>query len=329
MRSSTVVGIAVVVLLLCGGWRFPVGKRLATSRVSNAVSEMATQGSGVATAFSRYAAIVSLAIGLQFVAGQLPALAQHPVVTWASPFSHDVYHSIFALTRIAENGDIMALPVLYIGDDTKGTNYFAGFYLYPLDRIEGELHLYGTNLYGIRREDRLIAANIEKTTVDIILDPFRDFNDIHIFTIDGLDLHATRPDGGSYIPVVLGDYSKLEVGAELDMLQYQVVGGAPRLFQKAERCEVINPLGWDLLGGGLHNCAPLAPSSSRGTPIHSEADGVHVGFYGEHVRGGHLLTRNPDFNADYVNALLSGTTLTAVDSRDKLPTTWGALKAGQ
>ena len=37
------------------------------------------------------------------------------------------------------------------------------FYLYPLDQAEGELRLYGRN--GV------VAANIEKTTVDIVPRP--------------------------------------------------------------------------------------------------------------------------------------------------------------
>lgn len=316
MGCLAIVRLALLVALLSGGWQSAVGRGGSVLPHSDTATKM-TKKKGLISALQRYATTMLVAGGLMVSAPQLPVLAQQgePDAVWTDQLTREVYNSVLYLALAGEEGGYMR-HVIYIGDTPDGEHLFAGLYLWGLNRGNGNLLLYGRN--------GLIADGLERTDVEVFIDPLGDYNDVSVFTLGGLDL------GGNYEPIMPVSYPLDEMDKELDAVAYGMNAVAPKsvldlpLMQRS--CKVTGHHGWGVLGVGMNDCVPIEGllRSSHGSIIFDHENGDMVAFFGELSRKGYATAGNPLF-IDYI---MERQTPTAVDSRDKLPVTWGAIKAG-
>ena len=98
---------------------------------------------------------------------------------------------------------------------------------------------------------------------------------------------------------------------------------------KQRNCEVLEANVWGQLGIGRNTCARYEEAHSVfGAPIFDAVSGKLLGFFAETTPAGASLSEGmtQDF-LDYILAQQANPT--AVDAKDKLAVTWGAIKRTQ
>lgn len=207
--------------------------------------------------------------------------------------------------------------VVYVGDTATGEPLFAGMFL--VGHEEEYLRLYAHN--------GLVAQGFAQHDVKVFPDPLDLYAQVTVFTIKDLNLH------GRYMPARPELFPVLEVGKELQMVQYGVRADDPEsLFDlpiKQRSCKVLEAKVWAELGIGRHTCtARTGAHASFGAPIFLTDSGNLVGFHGGSTpaQANHAEGMTQEF-VDFVIAQQANPT--AVGREGKLAVTWGALKVAQ
>ena len=314
MSRLLVLQVAVLAALLGGGTAVAAKAQLTGFLTTD------VRIARIGTMLQKHVPALLLAGSLLLGAQQLPAQAQgaaDAAQVWTEEMTQPTYNSVFYMTPNQE-GSTTLRHVLYVGDTPEGEHLFAGFYMYFLDPWQGNLHLYNSG-------GRLLADGVARMDVEVFPDPNNDFNVINLFTIAGLELDGTQT------PIVAMPYPIDAFGQELNMVAYGANADQPanlfNLVRRQRTCAVTDPKGWIEVGVGMSTCAPPAGiiHSINGAPIFDPQNGELVGFYGEPARAGYVALQNlalVEFSRE------QQTGATAVRSRDKLPTTWAAIKLG-
>lgn len=208
--------------------------------------------------------------------------------------------------------------VVYVGDTATGEPMFAGMFL--VGHEEDYIRLYA--------HDGLVARGFMQRDVQIFSDPLDLYAEVTVFTIKDLNNLSRK-----YQPVVPEMFPVVEVGQELQMVQYGVREDDPEsLFNlpiKQRSCKVLEANVWAELGIGRHTCNALEGAfGSFGAPLFVMVSGKLVGFNSGSTPVG--ANHAEGMTQEFVNFIIEQqTNPTAVDSKDKLAVTWGAIKKAQ
>ena len=206
--------------------------------------------------------------------------------------------------------------VVYVGDTATGEPMFAGIYL--VGHEEDHITLYAP--------DGWVTQGFMQREIMNYPDPLGLWSEVTVFTIKDLNL------AGRYTPVSLSDFPVHDKGRKLHMLQFGVNADNPEALAdlpiKQRSCEVLPPNVWGKVPGvGRHSCAPLDESHGEfGAPIFDAVTSDFVGFFSETAPSGANLSEG--MTPDFIQFILEQqANPTAVEARDKLTTTWGAIKS--
>ena len=205
--------------------------------------------------------------------------------------------------------------VVYVGDTATGEPMLAGLFLvgHETDHI---------TLYA---HDGWVTQGFMQRDVQVIPDPLDLYAQVTVFTIKDLNLH------GRYTPVIPELFPVTEVGKDLQMVQYG--GDTPESLAnlpiKQRSCKTLNANVWGELGIGRHSCNAIEGSHGAfGAPIFDPVTGNIIGFFGGDTPAGANLSEG--MTQAFIDFVISQqANPTAVDSKDKLAVTWGALKKAQ
>lgn len=207
--------------------------------------------------------------------------------------------------------------VVYVGDTATGEAMLAGMFL------DGHQEDY-LKLYA---HDGLVAQGFAQHDVKVFPDPLDLYAQVTVFTIKDLSLH------GRYVPAVPELFPVVEIGEELQMVQYGIREDDPETFFdlpiKQRSCKVLDPKVWAELGIGRHTCTALEDAhGSFGAPIFRAVNNKLVGFHGGYTpaQANHAEGMTNEF-VDFV--IEQQTNPTAIDHKGKLAVTWGSLKVAQ
>ena len=205
--------------------------------------------------------------------------------------------------------------VVYVGDTATGEPMFAGLFL--VGHKEDHITLFA--------HDGWVAQGFAQTDVRHFPDPLDLYAQVTVFTIKDLNLR------GRYTPVVPELFPVMQVGEELQMVQYGVREDNPESLSnlpiKQRSCKTLDANVWAELGIGRHSCASIEGAhGSFGAPIFYRDN--MVGFFSDTTPAGAQLAEGmTQALIDFV--IEQQLNPTAVDSKDKLAVTWGALKRAQ
>ena len=207
--------------------------------------------------------------------------------------------------------------VVYVGDTATGEPMLAGIFL--VGHEEDHITLYA--------HDGWVTQGFMQRDVKVIPDPLDLYAQVTVFTIKDLNLH------GRYTPVIPELFPVTEVGKELQMVQYGVHEDDPESLAnlpiKQRSCKTLDANVWGELGIGRSTCNPIdGAHGSFGAPIFLLKNGTMVGFFSETTPAGANLSEG--MTQELINFIIEQqANPTAVDSKDKLAVTWGALKKAQ
>ncbi len=207
--------------------------------------------------------------------------------------------------------------VVYVGDTATGEPMLAGIFL--VGHEEDHITLYA--------HDGWVTQGFMQRDVKVIPDPLDLYAQVTVFTIKDLNLH------GRYTPVIPELFPVTEVGKDLQMVQYGVHEDDPESLAnlpiKQRSCKTLDANVWGELGIGRSTCNPIdGAHGSFGAPIFLLKNGTMVGFFSKTTPAGAQLAEGmTQALIDFV--IEQQLNPTAVDSKDKLAVTWGALKRAQ
>lgn len=323
MKSLLIMRLALLVVLLSGGWQSAVGQQggaLLRNALRSSVSGTVAEKTKFAKTWSKFMATVLVAGGLMLGNPQAVVQAQDeeavqedPNAAWMDEVEEGIYNSVVYMALRNPDYDHLHHGI-YIGDTITGEPLFAGLYLV------------GHEADYIRLYDRngLVAQGFEQRDVEVFSDPLDGYSEVRIFTIKDINLQE------AYEPIVPSPYPINEIGKELEMLAYGINEQDPEsLFDlplMRRSCKIVNPQGWANAGVGLHNCVPMdgAAHSFFGAPIFR--DGKLVAFNAGKTRTAYSAEGTTQEFLDYVWE--QQVNPTAVSAEGKLPTTWAEIKAG-
>lgn len=320
MKILSMVRIALLVMMLAGSWQATMGQPSSVAlrnAFRSSIASKATQERGIATTFKKHvlallaASSLMLASPQAIVQAQMEAGQEDPNAAWSIEMEGGIYDSVMYLALSNPDYDHLH-HVIYLGEADSGEPLFAGLYL--IGHEEDHIRLYDRN--------SLVTQDFKQMDVEVFPDPLDSFSEVRVFTIKDLNLQ------GDYEPIIPGPYPVNEIGEKLEMVAYGMNAEDPEsLFDlplMRRSCEVVNPQGWANVGVGLHNCAPMegANHSFFGAPIFR--DGKLVAFNAGKTRSAYSAEGTYTEFLEY----LGYQTPAAVRAKDKLPTTWAALKAG-
>lgn len=357
MKQWQSFSILVMTLLLCSSWQVAHGKGLLRSAARGEVATKNASWSQHALATVVAAGLLGGVVALPAAAHELspeqrarrqylhqdklPATSAHPHYHMSGSPSGEMQgrheqlgaedeedNALAWSEEVTQGSGVFYLALhnpdydhihhlVYVGDTTTGEPLFAGMFL--VGHEEDYLRLYA--------HDGLVTQGFAQHDVKVFPDPLDLYAEVTVFTIKDLNLR------GKYAPVVPELFPVAEVGEELQMVQYGVREDDPdTLFNlpiKQRACKVLDPKAWGELGIGRHTCTALEGAhGSFGAPLFLTRNSNLVGFHGGYtpVQANHAEGMTQEF-VDFVIAQQANPT--AVDSKDKLAVTWGALKVAQ
>ena len=207
--------------------------------------------------------------------------------------------------------------VVYVGDTVTGEAMLAGMFL------DGHQEDY-LKLYA---HDGLVAQGFTQRDVKVFPDPLDLYAQVTVFTVKDLSLR------GRYMPAVPELFPVVEIGEQLQMVQYGVREDDPETFFdlpiRQRSCKVLDPKVWAKLGIGRHTCTALEDAhSSFGAPIFRAVNGKLVGFHGGSTPA--KANHAEGMTDEFVNFVIEQqTNPTAIDHKGKLAVTWGSLKVAK
>ena len=317
MRKLSVLGVFLSMILLGSSWTGASGKSLRWQSALDSV----VSGKLANTA---QRSLVALIAGSTLLLGTAtaPVVAQEEAAVWTENLTHNVYNSVLYVSyHNPETEEDLVHEAVYIGDTITGEALLVSLYFEGNEYFESRDEKHGISYLYDR--DGLVSEGFKMKHVKIFSDPL-EYWEVLVFTLKGVDLR------GMYEPVMPDLFPLHEVGDSLVMLQYGINEHNPEsvvdlpLLQRT--CKVLPPQGWANVGVGVNSCAPLDSAHNYyGLPVFN-LDGNLVAFNTGPSGTGYTGEGMLPHIVDYIHSQQANPT--AVSSRGKLSTSWGAIKAG-